>query len=456
MNDIDTKRQRLEQFLSSWSPSSANQAADSSEARAYEKYTYDMFLGSSSIEPNEAMRFASWANDASRDGVWGFEAPRLGAQRTSVRLRRETGEEIEVVNFSAYNYLGYGTHPEVIAAAKDALDRYGLGAASSPVISGTMGIHKQFEERLLAFMGLPDRWVSLFSSGYGTNLGTIAAFVKPGGCVILDRKAHMSLLEGAQLSRAKILYFRHNDAEHLEQLLKGVANGHTRILVCMEGVYSADGDFAPIGELARIAKRYGAYTLVDEAHSMLLAGSRGRGACERDNALDLVDLIVMTFSKSFSGVGGALVARKAIAHYVNWYARCRMFSCALDPAVTGGMLKVLELAQGADGAARRARILENSAYLRSLLAGRVDIGTSQAWIVTVFYGKDRLTLSLNDYLQREGLDTSIMQFPAVPKGEARIRLFVTSEHTREQMDRAAAIIVRAANKFGFSRGGAST
>ena len=443
------KKLLLEQLLGLSNSALLGQAAGGADSREYHRYSYDMFLGSNGVDVNEATRFASWVNSASADGVWAFEAPRLGAQRTNVRLRRESGDEIEVVNFSAYNYLGYGYHPEVIAAAKDALDCYGLGAASSPVISGTMAIHKEFEERLTAFMGLPDRGVSLFSSGYGANLGTVGALLKPGGYVVLDRSAHMSLLEGAQLSRAKILYFRHNDAGHLEELLKGIADGHTRILVCMEGVYSADGDFGRVRDLAQVAKRYGAKTLVDEAHSMLLAGPTGRGVCEQDDALDLVDLIVMTFSKSFSGIGGALVARKAITQYVNWYARCRMFSCALDPAVTGGMLKVLELAQSDDGAARRARIRENAAYLRSILAGQVNIGTSKSWIVTAFYGKERHTLSLNDYLQREGLDTSIMQFPAVPKNEARIRLFVTSEHTREQMDYAARIVVKAADKFGF-------
>jgi glycine C-acetyltransferase len=186
---------------------------------------------------------------------------------------------------------------------------------------------------------------------------------------------------------------------------------------------------------------------------MLLGGANGRGACEAGDVLDLVDLIVITFSKSFAGIGGALVARQEIVRYVNWYARCRMFSCALDPAVTGGMAKVIDLVQSPDGAARRKRLIANAAYLRELLEGKVDIGTSESWIVTVYYGDERMTLPLNDFIQREGLDTSIMQFPAVPKNESRIRMFVTSEHSREQIDRAAAIIFKAADRFGFAKGG---
>jgi 7-keto-8-aminopelargonate synthetase-like enzyme len=428
------------------------QSLQGSASSDYRRYTYDMFLNSVGAEPAEAQRFSKWIGDATRDGIYAFESARLGSQKTTVRLRRETGEELDVVNFSSYNYLGYSYHPEVIAAAKEALDHYGLGAASSPIISGTLGIHKQLEEKLAAFFRLQDRAVSLFSSGYGVNLGTISAFVKPGGYVVLDRSAHMSLLEGAQLSRANIRYFRHNDAGHLDELLRGIADGKTRILICMEGVYSADGDFGNLRDIVGVAKKYGAYTLVDEAHSMLLAGAHGRGACEAHGVLDLVDLIVITFSKSFAGVGGALVARKEIVQYVNWYARCRMFSCALDPAVTAGMTKVLGLVQNPDGAARRKRLIGNAAYMRELLKERVNIGTSESWIVTVYYGDERMTLPLNDFMQREGLDTSIMQFPAVPKNESRIRIFVTSEHTMEQIDRAVSIIFKAADKFGFIKG----
>lgn len=411
-------------------------------------------MNSSGAAPVEAERFSSWITEAQRDGMYAFEAPRLGAARPEVRIRRETGEELRVLNFSSYNYLGYGYHPEVIDAAKAALDQYGLGACSSPVISGTLGVHSLLERALLDFFGLKGRAVSLFSSGYGVNVGAISAFIKPGGAVVLDRSAHMSLLEGARLSGGDIHYFRHNDAEHLDEVLRRLADGQRRILVCIEGVYSSSGDFGSLAELVRVAKRHGAHTLVDEAHSTLLAGATGRGACEEDGVLDDVDMIVMTFSKAFAGIGGALLAREDIVRYVNWYARCRMFSCALDPAVTAGMAKVLELAATPDGAARRQRLAENAAYMRNQLSARVDTGVSRSWVITVRYQNERLTLPLNDHLQRAGLDTSIMQFPAVAKNEPRIRLFMSSEHSRAQIDEAVEIIFRAATKFGFERQGA--
>ncbi len=415
----------------------------------FEEYTYDMFMMNMSLEPEEMELFHTYLQVADDKNLNSFEAYRTGGQKSIVDVRRLTGEKMKLLNFSSYNYLGFSYHPEVIKAAQEAVAIHGLGASSSPVISGSYEVHKQLEQRLVDFFNLPDRSVSLFSSGYSVNLGTIQAFVKQGSCVLLDRSAHMSLLEGAKLSGAKIAYFDHNDIEDLERQLQKHCDPYTRVLVCVEGVYSADGDYGAVADVVRLAKQYGAYTLVDEAHSTLIAGENGRGVSEEQGVLEDVDLYVMTFSKAFGGVGGALYAKTAISRYINWYAKCRMFSCALDPAVTGGMVKVLELASGDEGAKRRARLKENADYLRSLLRGRVDLGKSESWIVTVTYGKDKKTLSLNDYLQRKGLDTSILQFPAVPKNEGRIRMFVSSEHTKSQLEEAASIILDAAEQFNF-------
>jgi len=415
----------------------------------YETYTYDMFMNSIGANPIEMKRFNEWVDNATNDGIYSFEAAHTGEQDTEIEVIRRNGERLKLLNLASYNYLGYGIHPEVKQAVKDAVDQYGLGANSSPVLNGTLAIHQQLEQKLLDFFGFEDYGVSLFSSGYGVNLGTVSAFIKPGGHVVLDRSAHMSLLEGAELSKGKISYFRHNDAQHLEEILQGIANGRSRILVCVEGVYSADGDYGNLKEIITVAKKYNAYVLVDEAHSFLLAGATGKGACEELGVLDEVDMIVLTFSKSMSGVGGALIARKNISQYVNWYAKCRMFSCAIDPPVTGGMLKVLELAMSKEGELKRKRIIENARHFRTLLKDKVDLGLSESWIVPILYGDERKTLRINDYLQRHGLDASLMQFPAVPKNEARIRIFITSEHTKEQLDKAAHIIINCAEAFDF-------
>lgn len=415
----------------------------------YQDCSYDMFISNLGPELTEIKHFNEWIESATRDGIYSFESPRLGAQKTEIEIQRETGERMRLLNFSSYNYLGFGYHPDVIAAAKDALDTYGLGAASSPVISGTCGIHKKLEEDLTHFFGLEDRSVSLFSSGYGANVGVIQAYMKPGNHIVMDQSVHISILEGAKISGANCSYFRHNDVEHLDQVLKEVSQGKTRVLVCAESVYSADGDYGDLSDIVRVAKNYQASILVDEAHSALIAGENGRGVSEEQGVLEDIDLYIITFSKAFSGVGGALLAKKEVVRYVNWYAKCRMFSCALDPAVTGGMIKVLELASGPEGEKRRRLLRENAAYFRKKLAGKVNIGNSKSWIVPVIFGSEWNILKLNDFLQREGFDGSIMQFPSVPKNEARIRICITSEHTRYQLDRGVDIILKAAKEFGF-------
>ncbi len=415
----------------------------------YLDYTYDMFLSSIDGEQSEVTRFSAWIDSVEHDERYAFEAPRLGAQRAMVEAVRTDGTPLWLLNLSSYNYLGYGYHPQVIAAAKDALDKFGLGACSSPVQAGTLEVHRRLESRLLAFLGLENRGVSLFSSGYGVNTGTISAVMRKRHHIVVDRSSHMSILEGAQLARSKLHYFEHNDVADLRRILEEIPRG-ARILVCTEGVFSADGDFGNLREIVPLAKSFGAQVLVDEAHSFMVAGPTGRGVAEAHGVLEDVDYLVITFSKALGGVGGALVAKKEVARYVNWYARCRMFSCALDPAVAAGVAEGLLLATSDDGAKRRKRVQDNADYLRSLLRGKVKIGLSESWVVPVIYGEERRTILLADYLQREGLEGSVMEFPAVPISEARIRLFVTSEHEREHLDRAAEIVIRAAHKFGFA------
>jgi 7-keto-8-aminopelargonate synthetase-like enzyme len=417
----------------------------------YYDFTFDMFLTSAEGEKPESVRFSEWIAAASRDGVYSFEARHLHGQATEVDVRRPDGTLLHVLNFASYNYLGYSQHPEVIAAAKEALDRFGLGACSSPVQAGTMAPHIALERALLDFFSLPERGVSIFSSGYAVNTGTISALMKRGDHIVVDSSAHMSIMEGAQLARSKIHLFQHNDAEHLNSILKDLEGQSGRILVCAEGVYSADGDYGTLDKLIQVAKSYGAQVLVDEAHSFLLCGSRGRGVAEELGVLEHVDYFVLTFSKALAGVGGALIARHDVAQYVNWFARCRMFSCALDPAVTAGITRSLELGGGSDGQQRRRKLHANAATLRNALVEEVNIGNTRSWVVPVIFGADTLTIPLADWLQRNGLDGSVMSFPAVPVDEARVRLFVTSEHTDAQIHRGAEIIKGAAKKFDFAR-----
>ncbi len=415
----------------------------------YTEYTLDMFSKSIGKGEAEIAQFNNWRQDVIDAHKYCFEVLHLEAQKPSVSIQRVTGEKYKLLNFASYNYLGYSYHPDVIAAAKQALDTYGLGATGSPVLNGTFDLHKKLEHAIVKFFGQAGYGASIFSSGYGTNLGVVSSYIHKGDYIVLDRSAHASLIDGAVLSQGNIRFFRHNDPDHLDYVLKRLKDEKIRILVCTEGVYSADGDYSKLKAITEVTKKHGAKILVDEAHSFLLAGANGRGVAEEEGVLSDVDMIVLTFSKSFGGVGGCLYAKQEIVNYVNYYARSRMFSCAMDPAVAGGLIKVLDLAGGSDGHEKRKRIIQNANYLRSKLQGRVNIGTSTSWVIPVIYGDERLTVPLSDYLQKHGLDISLMMFPAVPKNQSRIRTFVTSEHNQEQLDQAADTLLLAAKEFGF-------
>jgi len=416
----------------------------------YTEFTLDMFSRSSGKNHAEIKQFNQWRKDVISADKYTFETPHLTPQTPEIGVRRIHGDEHKLFNFSSYNYLGYANHPEVINAAKDALDKFGLGATGSPLLNGTFDIHKQLEHALANFFGQEGYGISLFSSGYGANIGVVSSYIHKGDYVVLDHSSHASLIDGAVMSQGTLKLFRHNDAEFLERILKRIAKENRRILVCVEGVYSTDGDYGNLKDIVMVTKKYGASILVDEAHSLLVAGATGKGAVEKFDVLGDVDLLIGTFSKSFGGVGGCLYAKQELINYVNYYARSRMFSCALDPAVTGGILKALELASGPDGDEKRKRIVENADYLRSLLKNKVDIGTSQSWVIPIIFGDERKSIPLGDYLMRKGYDFSIMMFPAVKKNKSIIRAFVTSEHTKEQLDGCAEALIDAAKEYDFA------
>jgi len=416
---------------------------------SYTEFTLDMFSRSSGKNHSEIKQFNQWRDDIIKADKYTFETPHLTPQTPEISVRRIHGDEHNLINFSSYNYLGYANHPDVIEAAKDALDAFGLGATGSPLLNGTFDIHKKLENSLTSFFGQEGYGVSLFSSGYGANIGVVSSYIHKGDYVVLDHSSHASLIDGAVMSQGTVKLFRHNDAEFLERILKRISKENRRILVCVEGVYSTDGDYGNLKDIVTVSKNYGASILVDEAHSLLIAGKTGKGVVEEFDVLADVDLLIGTFSKSFGGIGGCVYAKNDLINYMNYYARSRMFSCALDPAVTGGIIKALELASGTDGDQKRKRIIDNADYLRSLLKDKVDIGTSQSWVIPIIFGDERKSLPLGDYLMKRGYDFSIMMFPAVKKNKSIIRAFVTSEHTKEQLKGCAEALIDASKEFDF-------
>lgn len=413
------------------------------------KLTLESFKESRGKSHEEVTLFNQWLDEKKQSGIYSIETMRLGATGPKVEILRQTGETYEVINFANYNYLGYATHPKVIQAGKDALDKYGLGATASPLVSGMMDIHKKLEDTLLEYMGLEGCGITIFTSGFGALVGAISAYVGENDHVVMDTLSHASIVDGIETSGAQLHVFGHNDMTELEEILQSLGDTDAKVLICAEGVYSADGDYGNISGIVRLAKKYNAATLVDEAHSMLIAGPNGRGAVEEQGVLEDVDMVVGTFSKSFSGIGGFLFAKKELTQYVNFYARNRMFSCALDPAVTGGMTAAIEVAMTGEGRERREKLIDNGNYFRSLLKGKVDISDATTWIVPAIFGPDHLLFPIANFLQKNGLEGSMMSYPAVPANKARIRSFLSSEHSRKDLEKGAEIILKAAKEFGF-------
>lgn len=377
-----------------------------------------------------------WYGSARDNGYHLFSQPMSTPPGPRIEVEEQLHHRpLQLLNLASYNYLGLSYHPEVIAAAKAALDHYGLGAAGSPILSGTMDLHLTLEKELAAFKKKEAAMV--FPTGYSTNVGLLSALLRPGDWAIMDQNVHASIVDGVIMSKAQPRFFRHNRPEDLEKKLKGTSG---KRLVILEGVYSMDGDTARLPELVAIAKHAGARVMIDEAHSAFLYGREGRGLAEHHDLEDQIDIHVGTFSKALGGQGGYVAGSQGLYNYLMGFARSRVFSCALAPALTAGVLAALRVAQRKPEL--RATLWKNVAHFRGLLkeAG-VDVAESTSQIVPIMLRNDRQILAIAQHLQRAGLYLQPIIYPAVAKHRSRFRVSISSTHTTEQLNQAAAILV---------------
>lgn len=408
-------------------------------------YDYSSFYYSSSDDPFAILEpYNEWFNRALPQGYYLFAQPMSTPPQGHIHLTEQLHlRHVTLVNLSSYNYLGLSYRPEVIAAAKAALDQYGLGAAGSPILSGTMDIHVALEEALARFKG--KEAAMIFPTGYSTNVGMVSGIMRPGDWIIADQNAHASIVDGAILSKANVRFFRHNSPEDLERKLKHTTG---KKLVCIEGVYSMDGDICPLPDLLAVAKRYGARVLLDEAHSAFIYGEHGRGVAEHFGLEDEVDIHVGTFSKALGGQGGYVAATKNLYNYLKGFARSRVFSCALSPVVAAGVLKALEIAQAEPRL--RTTLWENVAHMRRRLEEEgVDVGQSTSQVIPIMIRNDRRVYEIGHKLLRAGLYLQPVVYPAVAKHRSRFRVSISSMHTFDQLDEGAAILVRILREEGI-------
>lgn len=364
-----------------------------------------------------------------------YEPHMLGAVGPNMAIER-AGVRSQVINLSSYNYLGLATHPEVVAAASEALRTYGTGACGSPLLSGLSDLHGALERELAAFLGQED--CILFNSGFAGGMGTLAGLLRKGDVAILDSKTHLCSIDGAKLSRAKLAFFDHNDPDSLDQAL--AEHDGARRLVVVEGVYSMDGDTADLPRLLPVAEKHGVGVLIDEAHSILVYGAHGRGVVEHYGAEKQIGLQFATFSKAFAGCGGFTVGPRKLLHYMRYYINAYGFSCALPPAVVAGLRKALEVATRDNSL--REKLWDNTRHFREG-AKRIglNVGESTSQVVPVIIGSDRRKLyELTRTLHRRGLFLAPVDYPSVPEDGLRFRVAITAAHSKADLDRALEIL----------------
>jgi glycine C-acetyltransferase len=357
----------------------------------------------------------------------------------------------EVINLASNNYLGLANHPKLIEAALEATRKLGVGSGAVRTIAGTMRIHMELEEKIARFKNVEACVV--FQSGFAANAGTVSAILGKEDFILSDELNHASIIDGARLSRAKIKVFRHKDVAHCEELLKEVANEPGRKLVITDGVFSMDGDIGPVGKLAPLAEKYGAIMMVDDAHASGVLGRNGRGSVDHFKMHGRVDVQVGTLSKAIGALGGYVCGSRDLIDYLYHRARPFLFSTSHPPSVAASCIAAFDILEAEPE--RIERLWENTRYFQGELRrlgfniGGVTTPETETPITPVIIGGGRAAMEFSRALFDEGVMGTGIAFPTVPEGKARIRLIVTSEHTREQLGRALETLERVAKRMGL-------
>jgi len=349
-----------------------------------------------------------------------------------------------VLNFSSNNYLGLANHPRVIEAAKRAMDAYGVGPAAVRTIAGTTDLHLQLEERLARFKGVEA--AVTFQSGFTANLATIGALVGRGDVIFSDRLNHASIIDGCRLSRAEIVAYEHNNPDDLRQQIAAVGEYRRRLIVT-DGVFSMDGDIAPLPEIAAIASEHDILLMVDDAHGEGVLGRGGRGIVDHFGLHGQVDIEVGTLSKAFGVVGGVVAGPQVIIDWLRQRGRPFLFSSAMTmPDVAANLAAVDVLEESTELV---DRLWRNADYFKQgMQALGFDTGHTQTPIVPVMLGEAPLAQQFSRRLFEEGVFAMALGFPTVPQGTARLRVMNSATHSREDLDLALDRFARVGRELG--------
>ena len=337
----------------------------------------------------------------------------------------------EALNFCANNYLGLADDPEVLEAVRKGMETHGFGMASVRFICGTQDIHKELERRLTEFMGAED--TILYTSCFDANTGLFETLLGPEDALISDSLNHASIIDGVRLCRAQRKIYQHADVADLEERLKETQDARFR-LIATDGVFSMQGDLAPLKEICDLADEYDALVMVDDSHATGFVGPNGRGTPEEMGVIDRVDVVTSTLGKALGGAsGGFTTGKKEIVAVLRQRSRPYLFSNTLAPPIVAGAMKALEIAQARPEL--RGRLWENTAYFRGRMTELgFDIIPGTHPIVPIMVRDELKNVAMAESMNKRGIFVVSFSFPVVPRGQARIRVQISAAHTREQLD----------------------
>jgi len=336
----------------------------------------------------------------------------------------------KLLMFGSNSYMGLTNHPKVLEAARNALTRYGSSCSGSRFLNGTSKLHLELEEKLAAHLG--KEAALTFTTGFQTNLGTVASITGRNGVLILDELDHASIIEGSRLSFSKVLKFAHNDMADLEKRLKTIPIDTIKMIV-IDGVFSMEGDICNLPEITRLAKQYQATVMVDDAHSLGVLGKLGRGTADHFGLTDDVDIIMSTFSKSLASVGGFIASNKVIIDYLKHHARSIIFSASMPPSAAAAAMAALEIMQAEPE--RLEKLWANTAYITKAVKDLgFDMGVSESPIIPIYIRDNSLTFKFTQLLYEEGIFVNPVVSPAVSSDSSLIRMSIMATHSKEQLD----------------------
>lgn len=378
-----------------------------------------------------------------------FKSERIIVSPQSAEIELVGGRK--VLNFCANNYLGLADHPDVIQAAKDALDSHGFGMASVRFICGTQDLHKELEEKIAGFFGTED--TILYAACFDANGGLFEPLLNEEDAVISDALNHASIIDGIRLCKAKRFRYGNCDMADLEaQLQAADAAGARTKLITTDGAFSMDGFIAPLDEITALARKYGALVHIDECHCTGFLGEHGRGSAEVHGVMDKIDIFTGTLGKALGGaLGGFTTGRREVIEMLRQRSRPYLFSNSLPPHVVAAGIKVFDMLAAAGDL--RTKVMENTRYFREKMTeAGFDIRPGQHPIVPVMVYDAKLAQAMATELLEEGIYVTGFFFPVVPQGKARIRTQMSAAHTREHLDHAIAAFTRVAKKLGVLKG----